>query len=195
MTSSSASRHVATRCAVAVVLLWTSGLPAAPEKRNPIVVVKAVVKIGGRMKEIDGKTYHLVGCRLDRKELLGVGGMIDVAVVVNGETADRMVRTPTPAERLPGKRSFDDSVVWLRLPEEGQLEYLCGLIHIPPGDARHDPKVLKDLLIRYGYGPFTIDIARIPEADPKTMEELSKVLDRLVPPETKPGTTTPDTKH
>jgi hypothetical protein len=146
-------------------------------EKEPTVVVKGIVKVAGRKKVIDGKTYSLVGLREDWAKLLGVGGATDVAEVVNGKVGDRMMRPPSAEDSLRGKGYGGDALVWLRLPERGRLEYLCGVIHGPVGDV----KVLERRLRAAGYGPYTIEVSDIPVIEAKTMEDLSKALDRVSP--------------
>src|SRR5262245_24387180 len=132
MTSNSAIRAV-------LLIALISALGARPAEAGTNTVT-ALAKINGRTKEIEGRTYHLVAVQYDwRLHLLNSGATATVWLF-NGKSESEAVRKVDPTEAPAGKLPPDVLLLWMQLPEQGDVEVLFGALRFDK--ALKDPAVL-----------------------------------------------------
>ena len=66
--------------------------------------------------------------------------------------------------------------MWLKLPAEGQLNLLYGLLDKSTGKAGEDRR---ELMAR-GYEPYVIDVDKIPKVEAKAPGQLTEAITKVV---------------
>jgi hypothetical protein len=136
--------------------------------------VFAVAKVDGKTKMIDGHIYHLVAIKLDARIWLQGTGLGSPVLAVEGNLG-KTALADGDKERDMAERAGGVEMLWLRLPEKGEIEVVWGALSDPKESATE----LRDRLVKAGYKSFKIEVRKIPVVKADGKKELSAALDRL----------------
>ena len=158
---------------VLLVLLCLGQMSSAAGKKT----VYAVAKVDGRTKKIDGQEYQLVAIKLEPHVLLLNSGLGASVLLING------CHGKTALEEGDKERKLDDGtyrvrLMWLRLPDTGEIEVLWGGL----SDPKEKDKELRARLVKAGYVPLAVDVEKLATVKAGNAKELASALDKLAEP-------------
>jgi len=162
--------RIASVVIVVVALLCVSQMGVAAEKKT----VYAVAKVDGRTKRIDGKVYHLVAMKLDPSVFLLNTGLGSSVLLINGSHGKAALEDGDKERELQD-RGHRIHLLWLHLPDKGEIEVLWGGL----SDPKEKDAELRVRLIKAGYAPFTVDVQKLPAVKAGDAKELVFALDKL----------------
>jgi hypothetical protein len=162
--------NVARAGLLAVSLLWFGRAAVAEEQKT----VYAVAKVDGKTKKVGGQDYHLVAIRVDPVIGLLGSGLIDPVLLVGG-CHGKAVLAAGDKEKELEDGGCRYGLLWLRLPDEGEIEVLWGAL----ADPKEKEAGLRDRLIKAGYVPFKVDVRKLPVVKASDARDLLAALDKL----------------
>jgi hypothetical protein len=162
--------NVASAGMLAVSLLCFGRAAVAAEQKT----VYAVAKVDGKTKKIDGQVYHLIAIRLDPGISLLGSGLTDAVLLVGGcHGKATLARDDKETKLEDGGCRY--GLLWLRLPDKGEIEVLWGALD----DPKEKNAKLRDRLIKAGYVPFKVDVRKLPVVKASEAKEILAALDKL----------------
>jgi hypothetical protein len=155
---------------LAVSLLCFGRITVAAEQKT----VYAVAKVDGKTKKVGGQVYHLIAIRLDPVICLLGSGLTDPVLLVGGCQGKATLASGDKEKKLEdgGCRHL---LLWLRLPDKGEIEVLWGAL----ADPKEKDAQLRDRLIKAGYTPFKVGVQKLPVVKASNAKELLAALDKL----------------
>jgi hypothetical protein len=165
-----AGMNVASAGMLVASLLCFGQMAVAAEQKT----VYAVAEVDGKTKKIEGQVYHLIAIRLDPGICLMGSGLTNPVLLVRGCDGKASLADGDQEKELEdGGCRY--GLLWLRLPDKGEIEVLWGALD----DPKEKDAELRDRLIKAGYVPFKVEVRKLPVVKASAARELLAALDKL----------------
>lgn len=156
--------------------------PGPPSPMAPRRPISSVAWVGDRTRDIEGHRYRMMAVRYDPRPMALETDTTTTVWVINGSSFWALGRPVDAEDRPVGKLPADIGLMWLRLPLNGDLEMLFGVLRYGPKEAPgRDPEADRRRLIARGCIPFTIAVANIPTVHAGSAEELARKIKDILP--------------